>query len=133
MKVAVYFNLHKRQFSVKALEGPDKGKVIQHRQIILLKNVTFKVSEAGRQRVLRERKKNVHAYVIGETFDAAARNSYENCGGVDVEVRYNPYEASSFRDGQGVPVVSAAYACCMLTGPEGQHRPVIDVVFPVYG
>jgi hypothetical protein len=27
MKVFVYFNLHKRVFSVKALEGKDKGRV----------------------------------------------------------------------------------------------------------
>ena len=65
MKVFVYFNLHRKLFSVKALEGPDKGKVIGHTTYLWLKDVTFKVSEAGRQRVLREKRKNVHAGVVG--------------------------------------------------------------------
>jgi hypothetical protein len=48
MKVFVYFNLHRKCWSVKALEGPSKGRVIQHTDDIILSNCTFKVSEAGR-------------------------------------------------------------------------------------
>jgi hypothetical protein len=65
MKVFVYFNLHKKCFSVKALEGVNKGKVVQHTDNIVLLLPKFKVSEAGRQRVLREKRKNVHAGVVG--------------------------------------------------------------------
>ena len=77
MKVFVYFNLHKKVWSVKALEGPNKGKVIEHTTNINIANAKFKVSEAGRQRVLKEKKKNVHAGVTGIQV-----NDYKNSSGV---------------------------------------------------
>ena len=66
MRVKVYYNLHKFQLSVVAMEGAQKGIVIAHAKSILLGDVVFKVFEAGRQRVIRERRKNVHAYVQGD-------------------------------------------------------------------
>ena len=65
MRVFVYFNLHKKCFSIKALEGADKGRVIAHRDTVVLDGCKLLVSEAGRQRVLREKRKNVHAGVSG--------------------------------------------------------------------
>ena len=65
MRVFVYYNLHKHVWSVKALEGPDKGRVIARSDFVLLANPVGKVSEAGRQRVLREGRKNVHAGIVG--------------------------------------------------------------------
>jgi hypothetical protein len=53
-------------WSVKSLEGDHKGKVIAHVDNIIVANPTFKVSEAGRQRVFKEKRKNVHAGVVGE-------------------------------------------------------------------
>lgn len=69
MRVMVYFNLHKRCFSIKALEGADKGRVVAHARAVSLTDVTFKVSEAGRQRVIREKAKNVHAGAVGSLAD----------------------------------------------------------------
>jgi len=66
MKVFVYYNLHKSCWSVRASDGPLKGKVIAHAGSVFLRDATFKVSEAGRQRVLKEQRKNVHAGVEGE-------------------------------------------------------------------
>lgn len=65
MKVFVYFNLHKKLFSIKALEGSNKGRVIAHSSSVSLKDASCKVSEAGRQRVIKEKRKNVHAGVVG--------------------------------------------------------------------
>ena len=48
MRVFVYFNLHKKCFSIKALEGDRKGRVIAHRDVVVLENCKFKVSESGR-------------------------------------------------------------------------------------
>jgi hypothetical protein len=63
-KVRVYFNLHRKQLSVQS--KTDKGwRVWLHADKITLEDVEFKVSEAGRQRVLREKKKNVHAFIEG--------------------------------------------------------------------
>ena len=98
MKVFVYFNLHRKLFSVKALEGDMKGRVIAHRQHVLLNDATFKVSEAGRQRVIRERRKNVHAGVSGTWFDdddAQGRTSaFITINGS--AIMYNPYKYSTF-------------------------------------
>ena len=68
--VSVYRNLHNRHvgYSVK-----HAGKVRSQRggfHIVQLRDVSFKVSEAGRQRVLREKKKYVHAYAVGELSQA---------------------------------------------------------------
>lgn len=91
MRVFVYFNLHRKVFSVRALEGDRKGLVISHTASIVLDNVTFKVSEAGRQRVLRERKKNVHAGVVGEWSGVQQLDPQDM-----TLVTYNPYKYSSF-------------------------------------
>jgi hypothetical protein len=90
MKVAVYFNLHKKTFSIKALEGANKGRVIDYSDDVTIENAMFKVSQAGRNRVLQEKRNNVHAYVIGEL------KSTEVAGIVGEKVTYNPYLYSTF-------------------------------------
>lgn len=108
MKVFVYFNLHKKCWSVKALEGPSKGRVIQHAATIALRNVTFKVSEAGRQRVLRERKKNVHAGAVGYTIPLVY--SFHPADDL-IKVSYNPYKAGHFVNKEtNEPVHTAQFA-----------------------
>lgn len=97
MRVFVYFNLHKKCFSIKALEGDRKGRVIAHRDVVVLENCKFKVSEAGRQRVLREKRKNVHAGVTGVWMDDAREQShFEFLTIVGRQVTYNPYKYSNF-------------------------------------
>lgn len=92
MKVFVYYNLHKKVWSVKALEGERKGRVIRHALELKLKDVIFKVSEAGRQRVLTEKRKNVHAGVVGYLTDEAFFWDKPKV------VTYNPYKAGHFYD-----------------------------------
>ena len=58
--VEVYRNLHKKCWSVR-----QRGKVKLHTDYICLKDVEFKVSQKGRERVLREQRKNVHAFIKG--------------------------------------------------------------------
>lgn len=96
MKVFVYFNLHRKCFSIKALEGPDKGRVIAHSKGVLLFDCAFKVSEAGRQRVLRERKKNVHAGVVGLWLDDEVDGTYDRVLRYGSAITYNPYKYDSF-------------------------------------
>jgi len=98
MKVFIYFNLHRKCFSVKALEGAKKGRVVAHVNDAIVYNPTFKVSEAGRQRVLRERKKNVHAGVVGQWFEGEfnAKRCAELMEYTGRAVTYNPYRFDSF-------------------------------------
>lgn len=90
MRVHVYWNLHKKKFSVR-----HKGKVIDHVDRLFLCDVEFRVSQKGRQRVLREKVKNVHAYVCGTICDAV-----EGC---ETRAYYNPYKTKYFEvDGQEI-------------------------------
>jgi hypothetical protein len=99
MKVMVYWNLHKGLWSVKALEGPDKGRVIARVDSVLLRDVPGKVSQAGRQRVLNERKKNVHAGLVGTWNVKRYSNQTDiECALEDIadRITYNPYRYESF-------------------------------------
>lgn len=99
MKVFIYFNLHKKCFSIKALEGEYKGLVVAHRNEALVFDATFKVSEAGRQRVLREKRKNVHAGVVGEWIGAENGGDRLALDAVIINgsaITYNPYKYDSF-------------------------------------
>ena len=94
MKVYVYYNLHKHKWSIKALEGKQKGLVIAHQDVVWLENAKPKVSEAGRQRVLREQRKNVHAGIVGDMVEF----KYYKHGGRNKwrDVTYNPYKYKTF-------------------------------------
>lgn len=86
--VDVYWNLHRDLFSVRSRRRSDYGRVIGHVERFHLTDVSFVVNEAGRQRVLRERRKNVHAFVRGLWAEDAELRP--------VRVSYNPYRAPSF-------------------------------------
>jgi hypothetical protein len=87
-KVQVYFNLHKKVFSVKDKKS---GLVIAHVNNIYLEDVSFKVSKSGRERVLKEQRKNVHAVVEGTVICPI-----ETLGMPMHGVTYNPYKYDSF-------------------------------------
>ena len=62
MKVEVYRNLHQKCWSVRDCKT---GKVVDHVQKIHLEDAELVVRPAGRAKVLREQRKNVHAYSMG--------------------------------------------------------------------
>lgn len=95
IKTFIYFNLHKKCFSIKALEGANKGRVIAHRDALVLYHAKFKVSEAGRQRVLKEQRKNVHAGVVGIWYDEVDADKTLRVRDTTA-VTYNPYKYDSF-------------------------------------
>ena len=93
MKVKVYFNLHKKLFSVVALEGEDKGKVIEHTDKIDLAQPIFRVQKAGRKKVLKEKRKNVHAYVMGFRCKLKSDEELKEIGSFEwVDATYDPYK-----------------------------------------
>lgn len=91
MRVEVYFNLHKYTWSVRSART---GRVILHTNKVHIRDPEFVVRQAGRERVLREGKKNVHAFVRGEAtyFDDI---DYENRPMLDI-IGYNPYKYVGF-------------------------------------
>lgn len=124
MKVYVYWNLHKHTWSIRALQGPDKGRVIKHSDRVDLLNVWCSVSESGRQRVLRDGRKNVHAGLVGQLQEEPVK-------GVGSKATYNPYKGPTFvrftKD--GVRPVSGAKAAQMVKGDNGE--PVVLLIDPV--
>tara|TARA_Y100000310_G_C20439322_1_gene695287 strand:+ start:367 stop:774 length:408 start_codon:yes stop_codon:yes gene_type:complete len=109
MKVDIYRNLHKNCWSVRSRESHNYGRVVAHASSLILDDAKFVVSQAGRNRVLKEKKKNVHAVVRGnllytnyKSFDNSKqdvwfkyrtpiKNNYMmRC------VTYHPYKKSTF-------------------------------------
>ncbi|WEG18640.1 hypothetical protein PQ478_09175 [Alkalihalophilus pseudofirmus] len=87
--VRVYRNLHKSAFSIKDKKS---GLVVAHADKVLLHNAKYIVSEKGRQRVISERTKNVHAVVEG-AFVGLEKPSCDLLLGY-----YDPYQYDSFID-----------------------------------
>lgn len=89
MKIDAYINLHKDVVSVRSRETEDYGTVVQHQPRVGVKDVEFVVQQAGRQAVLNEKTKNVHAFVRGRWDDGI--------NVIDAEhVVYDPYEHEQF-------------------------------------
>lgn len=79
-KVMVYWNLHRKCWSIKA-----KGKPVRHAQSVRLAGVSFRVRQGGRAKVLATGQKNVHAFVVGTVVPSVAPSTD------GVPVSYNPY------------------------------------------
>ncbi len=91
MRVFVYYNIHKRTWSIKALEGLSTGLVVAHSDHVLLQCAESRVSEKGRQRVIREQCKNVHAGIVGELIHTNETSDFTG-----LAVTYNPYKYKTF-------------------------------------
>jgi len=85
-KIEVYFNLHKKTWSVR-----QSGRVVGHTDSIQVKNPQYVVSQKGNERVRREQKKNVHAFVRGYVIEGLP---YIPKG--QKMITYNPYKHTSF-------------------------------------
>lgn len=104
-QVRVYFNLHKKLFSIQRKEKGKGWRVDRHVQNVLLGSPRFVVYESGRQRTLSERSRNVHAYVegrvlavwnqkVGDGFMRRLSNEMDY-------VSYNPYRHDRFHSKHG--------------------------------
>jgi hypothetical protein len=93
MNVDIYFNLRKHCLSVRS-----KGKVVSHQKSVVVNNPCFVVSAAGRARVLKEKRKNVHAFVRGEAYpvDISCERFHKLTTMRWKMIKYNPYKFSSF-------------------------------------
>ena len=97
------------------MEGPDKGRVINHVNQISLSHCNFRVQQGGRNRVLRDHKKNVHAYIAGWTCDL--KSSVK----MDGQATYNPYKYSTFVDKENKsPVFYRGYCKLVVEDNRGK-------------
>ena len=87
MRVKAYKNLHTGTYSIQNMQS----KVIGHPTEVLLRDVEFRVQPGTRDRVRREKRRAVHAFVIGELIKGEKRV----CGKWRA-FRYNPYLFDTF-------------------------------------
>jgi len=94
-KVEIYRNLHNDTFSIRR-----NGKVVKHLlnwMTLHLQDVKFAVQPAGREKVRREGKKNVHAFIRGTVIKAEdykfSETFKEKCTQI---AQYNPYKFDTF-------------------------------------
>lgn len=90
----VYRNLHKNCFSIQKYNREKKGYRVDTRlKRFFMFDCNFKVLESGRERVLKEKSKNVHAFVMPKSIKITNKD-------FDVdklrEIYYNPYKFSNF-------------------------------------
>lgn len=86
-RVEVYRNLHKDCFSVKK-----NGRVVLHvfnNEDFNMREVKFAVQPAGRAKVVREKRKNVHAFIRG-IYTGPILDCWQ------ATVTYNPYKYDHF-------------------------------------
>lgn len=91
MRVEVYWNMHKKLWSVRAMEGPDKGRVIEHASSLTLSDCSYVVQPAGKAKVRAEGKKYVHAFVRGFWHNESVLIT-----GYAHFITYNPYRDDTF-------------------------------------
>ena len=125
MRVQVYRNLNNGLISIQDLST---GLVLGHASAVDMEEANFIVREAGRQQVIREQRKNVHAFVRGKVVDVRNFQSFKGrrvggwtgaCSLVDLQgssmytttkVSYNPYKAPHFTTPEG-DEVDYAHLC----------------------
>ena len=106
MRVEVYWNLNKNCFSVR-----HKGRVIAHVPFVELKDITWVVQPGGRARVLRERRKNVHAFARGTWLYGKEESAPHPHDHAYKRIFYNPYEYDTLVTlGTKTPVYSSDFA-----------------------
>jgi len=126
MSVDIYFNLHKKVFSVRK-----KGKVIYHAIAVSVLDPKFVVQPSGRAKVLRDKVKNVHAFVrthsIWVTWPKDIKDDWY-CEKVfeKERIKYNPYMADTFVScDTGDAIHEAKHAWLTI---DNDNKPCINIV-----
>ncbi len=88
-RVRAYYNLHRKCFSVQDYKT---GLVMEHTDKLFFTNAMFVVRKSGNERVKKEGRKNVHAFVNGirQSKWMTPHLSYQ-------EVKYNPHTMDYFK------------------------------------
>ena len=106
--VKVYLNWNKGT-DIYSIVDTASGLVVAYSNNITLTDCKFHVSESGRQRVHRDQRKNVHAYIVG-TLHAVDVGKPSD---LPMEVFYDPYKTDLFRLMEtGEPVATARRGHC---------------------
>ena len=114
--VRIYRNLNKSGMWFSVVQG---GLTVAHTQFLFLRDCTFKINEKTRQRVIRDKQKEFHAYIEGYIIDKVDTHYSA------YQIIYNPYTSDSFvylKD----PAISVRTAKYVLLNTTGVHGFIIN-------
>ena len=107
--VAVYRNVTRNCFSVQQKVNGSL-KVLAHVPCLYLTDVEYKVSEKGRQRVLKNKQKNVHAKLHGYISSVRSLEDAIVWGNKEFRrVWYNPFLTDQFKDIKSQTTMTRSY------------------------
>lgn len=90
MRVDCYWNLHVGGYSIRAREGPNKGRVVAYAAAVNLIDARFHVCESMRLKTVRDKRRSVHAWVCGDL----VTDQFDISG--FTPVTYSPFLESTF-------------------------------------
>lgn len=91
-RVMVYYNLNKHTFSILY-----QNKIIMYADFVKLGDVEFRVRKGGKEKVRDEKRKNVHAFVIGTLLDSCEYPcEHIPIPKTELVATYDPYRFDSF-------------------------------------
>lgn len=100
--VLVYRNLNNGLLSIK-----QNNLIVAHADLVYMVNCSFVVNQKGRLRVIKEKRKNVHAYVSGFL---AKPNEFLG-ERLSTQISYNPYTHEYFKNKETNEKISVARFC----------------------
>lgn len=105
--VRVFKNLKHGCYSIM-----QRGVVRASARVVRLSDVEFRVGEKGRQRMIRERRRNVHAFAVGRLVDYVHPDDSRDIAPLEGRgAFYDPYRFGSFVDAETqAPVTSVSVA-----------------------
>lgn len=111
-KVFAYRNLRDKKFLYSLKQN---GLVVAKAKSVMLTYCDFVVNKKGRQRFLKTKTKNVHAYVKGFVSKNGAMGCDPRKNSLHIKIKYNPYKSCHFKTADFVPQtnVSSAIAVCL--------------------
>jgi hypothetical protein len=118
----IYRNLHHGSDDSPVWSVRSGGKVIGHASQVLIASPKFVVGQKARERVLREKSKNVHAFVRGEVSAVNDDVPDVNDGSWRV-AKYNPYKYSTFVDSETDEPVTSASEAVLASSTSVYYRP----------
>ncbi|HEY9664829.1 MAG TPA: hypothetical protein V6C65_40840 [Allocoleopsis sp.] len=123
--IRIYRNLNNGTMSIQA--KVDKSwKVVGHVTDCVVSDVSFKIQDGGRQRVIREGRKNVHAWGQGVLVCQFDSDIF-----APIDLSYNPYEDTTFKQRHtDNPIVSCRYLVVrdnkVFVSPDAVQSPVSE-------
>ncbi|GAA3251371.1 hypothetical protein [Nonomuraea helvata] len=101
-RIKLYWDLHTHAWSIVALRGDRKGRVVGKADNVTLAGVTFRVSAPGRADSHRRGHRTVHAWVLGTV--VSIDRKIDVSGMIKITYNWAADRASTFETPDGTPM-----------------------------